>query len=268
MFSPLVKDFLLFDKINLLFPNEKLFFKKNSFKKTFKSMFNLDKGLLEVSTFKTKSFFKNNVESSFTKDLFKSFIFLNTWIPTPTLQVHETFNIFYMYNSYSNVGFFNVKKVFDMWSKVIIFITNVFFYNLRYLAFGNSYFKYEVLSLNWSGSNFTKRLWRFSHPFIFFLKNRTTLENTRYFRHLSYLGFRIAFITDTVYHSRTIYYFNRSKSLTIGPVPVSSNFYTLNVTLPVASNLNFSNLFFIRLLMKLKKNNAKLIFTNYKNIKY
>lgn len=255
-----------FIKTTLLLSRSLSFNKKLSLNDSFKSMFTLDRSLFRYSVYKGNNFLKRNSESSWNKTIFSSFLNLNSWLSNVSLKVHHSFNIFYLYNNESNVGWFNVKRVFQTWNNIIIFITNIFYYNLNYLVFGSSYFKYEVLSLNWNSLNFTKFIWKFSHPFIFFLRNKTTFYNRLFFNYINYLNFKIAFIIDIYYHSRTIYYFNRNNAITIGPVPVSSNFYTLSVSLPVASNLNFSNIFFIRLILKLKKNNAKLLISNYKSI--
>lgn len=266
LYQTLPMDALLFTKINLICKTNLIFKKKLGLTKVFKSIFRLDAGLSKDNIVKLKIFSKKNSTSTWNKELFKVFLHLNTWVLTPTLRVHASFNIFYLYNSQSNVGYFNLKRIFKAWNNIIIFITNIFYYNLNHLVFGSSYFKYEVLSLNWTSLNFTKFLWRFSHSFIFFLKNKTTLNNRLYFNYLNYLNFKIAFIVDIYYHNRTIYYFNRSRAITIGPVPVSSNYYTLSISLPVSSNLNFSNLFFLRLIFKLKKNNAKLLFEDYNKV--
>lgn len=266
-------NFILFDiifikKINLLKQTEKIFLNSFSTRDIFKLKWGLDVSSFNKSLYRSKTFFKKNTESLFTKDLFRSFIYLNTWLPTPRVQVHASFNIFYLYNKDVGIGCFNLKRVFQAWTNIIVFITNIFFYKLNYLAFGNSYFKYEILSLNWYSFNLTKFLWRYSHPFIFFLKNRTTLENKEYFDFLIQKNYKIAFVVDIQYHSRTIHYFNKYKFITIGAVPISSNFFLLTVSLPTSSNLIFSNLFFLRLILKIKKSNAKLVYNNYKNIKF
>jgi hypothetical protein len=266
IFNKLVLDSIFFEKINVLHRHEKLFKKNVMFKHVFKSSFKLDKSLLVKSRFSPKFFKKNNSESMYNLDLFKSFIYLNTWLPTPKIETHASFNVFFMYNSNLNVGFFNVKKVFQAWNNIIIFISNMFFYGIKYSVFGSSYFKYEVLSLNWNQLSFIRTLWRYTHPFIFYLRNNTTMKNRLYFDYLTKAHHRIAIIVDIYYHSRTIYYCNRYKLISIGPVPISSNFYTLSIVLPTSSNLAFSNLFFLRLFLKLQKLNANLVFNNYRNI--
>ena len=199
----------------------------------------------------------------FSKDLFKSFMHLNTLLPTPKIEPHASFNSFYIYNKASNVGFFNVKKVLHVWHNIIIFMTNLFFYNLKHVAFGSSYFKKEIVALNWHGFSFTRTSWRYTHAFMYFFKNKTTRANSIYFDYLTRCSYRIAFIIDMYYHSRTIYYCNKFKVITIGPVPISSNFYSLSIALPVSSNMAFSSLFFLRLVFKLKTYNASLIFHKY-----
>ena len=199
------------------------------------------------------------------KTLITSFLYINTWIPTPTLTVHASFNIIYFFNNHSNVGVFNLKKIFQIWTNLLIFLKNLFFFNLNYLFFSSSYFKYESLALNWTKNKSLKYLWKYTNPFIFFLNNKTTLRNDIYFRWLSKKMIKLAFVIDIYYHKRTLHYLNKYKFVTIGPVPISSNFYTLFIAAPVSSNLVFSNLFFIRLLFKLNKLSYRDKYLQYKS---
>ena len=102
---------------------------------------------------------------------------------------------------------------------------------------------------------------------MFFLNNKTTLRNKRYFYFLTLLGYRLAFITDIYYHSKTVYYLNHFKYISVGPVPLSSNFYLLTIAVPTSSNFLFSNLFFLRLIIKLKKDVMKNAYKNLYNFK-
>ena len=61
------------------------------------------------------------------KTLITSFLYINTWIPTPTLTVHASFNIIYFFNNHSNVGIFNLKKIFQIWTNLLVFLKNFFF---------------------------------------------------------------------------------------------------------------------------------------------
>ena len=238
----------------------------------FKSMFYINKSnvdMLDMGDIKRKLYKGDYI---LTKNLFDCFLHINTWLPTNRIQPHHSFKTFYLYNSYLNVGYFNIRKVFTLWSNIIIFISNIFFYNIKFITFSNSYFKNEVFALNWKVISTLKASWRYTHTFIFFFKNKTTRYNKMYFDYLTRLSFRIAFIVDIYYCNRTIYYCDVFKIITIGAVPISSNLYTLCIALPSASNLIFSNYFFLRLLLKIKKNTRQQIFSqlslNYNKTKY
>ena len=268
LFSYIVIDHLFINKLKLLTATTGTLSEYAEPKQIFKSIFKIDKNLIMNLNFKKRSFFKKNSDILFNKSLFLSFLYLNTWLPTPRVTVHPSFNIFYFFNKNLNFGCFNVKKIFSLWNNIITFITNIFFYNINCLAFGTSYFRYEILALNWSLIKFNQLLWKYTQAFTFFLSNKTTLKNRYYFSFLLTLNYRISFVSDIYYHRKTIYYFNLFKYISVGPIPISSNFYLLTLALPVSSNFLFSNLFFFRLLLKLKKNNSKLLYENYKNIKF
>jgi len=181
------------------------------------------------------------------------------------LSVHPSFSSYYYYTSNNNC-ILNIKKITNVWMNIIIFLTNLFYFNLQCLAFGNSYFKYEILALNWKVSSLISDIWRFTNAFIFFVSNKTTLKTEFYFKQLLSKGCRCVFIVDLYYHKSTLYYLNKLKFITIGPVPLVNNLYTLYLAMPVASNSVFSNLLFLRLILKLKKLNTKLTLENYKNV--
>ena len=197
------------------------------------------------------------------KSLFLLFTNINTSLVDRVLTPHFSFVSLYQYNKQSNVGYFSFRKVFNVWLTLINFLVNFFFYKINFLSFTSSYFKYENLSLNWSVNKTIRSLWKYSNPFLFFLGNKTTLENEAYFDLIRRKGFNIAILIDIYYHKRTMYYLNKHKFITIGPVPMSSNFYSLTMAFPVASNSVFSNLFFIRLLFKFQKSVADSDFINY-----
>ena len=130
--------------------------------------------------------------------------------------------------------------------------------------FSTNYFKYETLSLNWKNANKLTYLWKYTNSFYFFINNKMTLHNELYFKNLLSKDFRCAFIIDLYYHKNTLHLLNKFKFITVGPVPLSSNLYSLYLSLPVPSNSVFSNLFFFRLILKLKKLNSNLIWRNIK----
>lgn len=209
--------------------------------------------------------FRRKLSKSWKKKLVLNFLHLNTWITNPSLEVHHSFITFYYFNKQSNLGVFNLKRVLTVWTNVLNFVQNLFFFNLTYVFFSSSYFKYESLSFNWMKNNHLKSLWRYTNPFIFFLNNKTTLYNDIFFKLLSKKAINISFLVDVYYHKRTVYYLQKYKFTTIGPVPISSSFYLLNITFPTSSNSVFSNLFFIRLITRVKKMVLYNKYQGYKN---
>lgn len=195
--------------------------------------------------------------------LITHFLRVNAWLPTATLEVHPSFTSVYFYNSGSNIGVFNLKKVFNIWVNVLNFINNILVHQLNYLFFSSSYFKYENLAINWHTKSKLQSIWRYNNPFIFFLKNKTTRYNDIFFNHLSRKASKLAIVVDVYYHKRTLHYLNKYKFFTIGPVPSTSNLYSVSLAFPVSSNSVFSNLFFIRMLFRLKK---LLATYNYKSL--
>ena len=200
-----------------------------------------------------------------TKSIFNSFIKLNSWVKNKNLKVHHTHSTYYFYNNSSNLGIFNLKRVFNLWLNITNFFKNVAFYKKSYIVFGNSYFKYEILSLNHM-LNINFFTWRYAHLLIFFIDNKITLFLENYLYYLIGRGIRLAFIIDIFYHKRTIHILKNMKFILLGPIPVTSNMYTLDIALPVSSNSIFSNLFFVRLILFFKKEATKTNWSNLLNL--
>lgn len=258
---------------NFFFSKLRFFFKKNFTNRgnlghvsVFKSRFELSTEKSELGRGYSVVLNTKNTTNKFNMIFYYRILYLNMWLPTPNISTHPSFNSFYFFNKYQNIGCFNFKKVFNLWVNIFTFVSNIFFYNLKYLAFGNSYFKYEVLSINWYSTNFSQAIWKYVGSFVFFLNNKTTLRNKRYFYFLTSLGYRLAFVADIYYHSKTIYYLNHFKYISVGPIPLSSNFYLLTITIPTSSNFLFSNLFFLRFIIKLKKDVTKNTHTELYNL--
>lgn len=230
---------------------------------------------LTHSNFSVKILNKSNLISpkkDYVSNVSKKYLALailqfNTWMPFPFFTVHFSFVNFYYYNHQSNLGVFNIQKLVTVWLNVLTFVQNLFLFNLNYLFFSASYFKYETLSLNWSNCRYLRYLWKYTAPFTFFLNNKMSLHCKRYFHMLGKTDSKVAFVVDIYYHKWTLHYLREHKFITIGPVPISSNFYTLTITFPLASNGVFSNLFFIRLVFRLNKIISTLKFKHLKNLK-
>lgn len=187
------------------------------------------------------------------KKLFDTIVKLNGWLVNKNLVVHTSFKGYFIYSNLSNTGFFNLSKFTSIWLNLLTCLDNIFFFNLNFLAFGNPYFKKEVLSLNFFNTKLVKSWGKFIDSFIFFLNNKTSTSTEFYFKKIKSMGYIIFIIVDVYYHKKTLFYLNKLGLLTVGPVPVYANMYTLFISLPTSSNSVFSNLFFFRLIMRVKK---------------
>ena len=67
------------------------------------------------------------------------------------------------------------------------------------------------------------------------------------------MGFRLSIITDINYHNSTINYLNKYNIYTFGIVPTIYNIKSVDLSLPVSSDNIYIQLFFIKLLLKIKK---------------
>lgn len=235
---------------------------KQSNKVIFQTKFNIKK--YETNFVKNKLIFKKS-NLHFDKSNFYFFIKMNTWLINKKLKVHHSFTNYYYYSS-PNIGILSLGRMLNLWNNITLFINNIFFFKINYIIFSNIYFKYETLSLNWSITKHLSFLWRYSNFFFFFTKNKATFYVESFFRFLLSRGFNLSFIVDLNYHKTSLFYLNKFRFISVGPVPLSSSLYSISIALPVSSNSIFSNLFFIRFLIKLNKLNRKTVWLGYNRL--
>lgn len=241
-------NFLLYGYSNIFnsYGNVKLPFNSNSLP------------LPENSLHNFKNFKKNHV--SFSKYFFSTYLHLTINPLQFDGSVHHSYNTYCIYHSSSVVSFFNVKKLYQAWSLLILFIENLFYYNISVLAFSPPYFKSEVLSFNWKFITLYRQLWRFSTLFVHFINNIKTPSFENFLRLLRHNNVFVAIVIDIFFHKSTIDALKKNDIVTFGPVPITANLYTLSVSIPTSSNSVISNLFFLRLVFKLKMLNNRYIF--------
>lgn len=208
--------------------------------------------------FNFKNFKKSNV--NFSKQFFYDYLKLNFFIPYQKLTPHASYNIYYIYNNATNAGFINLKRFFQVWVIFITFLENIFYYNIKLLYFFSPYFRTECLALNYSVSALFANSWRYSKLFYFFVNNTISREFTHFLFFLKLKSLHFTMFVDIFYHKTTLHFFSLNNFVTIGPVPITTNLYTLNIAIPIASNTLISNLFFIRLIFKLKQLNERYIY--------
>ena len=63
----------------------------------------------------------------------------------------------------------------------------------------------------------------------------------------------MALVFDILYHKNTIFLLHRNHFYTFALVPLQCSLYTVNFAIPISNESPFINLFFIRLLLHIKK---------------
>ena len=88
------------------------------------------------------------------------------------------------------------------------------------------------------------------------------------YRMLSQTGLTSAFVSDTKYQKRTLFYLRISGIHTIGLVPYTISPWIVNYAIPAASNTLFTQYFFIKLLTYIRQQAECHKFNNLKSIWY
>jgi len=206
-----------------------------------------------------------SIEVSLLK-VFRTYINMNIHSHSGVYKVHPSFKYMYIRHIYDGSYIICIRKFFSIWKNIYVLLFNLFFYKITILLFGPAYFKLEILSINWSVFMNYIYIWKYVREFIFFNLNKLTFYGEFIFKNLKLLDFNIIFLIDIYYHRRTLYYLNRFSFYTIGPVPITSNLSTLNFTIPISVDNIFTHLFFVRLIILLKKGALNHNYKFYQNL--
>ena len=191
---------------------------------------------------------------------FKSYLRLNTASASTITIPHFSFKYFYLGYRRGGVALLNVNKFFTRWKDVYYLMFNLFYYELDLLTFGTSFFKNEILSINWQSMSRFKFMWRYTRPFFALRPNKITTYGDFVFYRLNLLGLRVGLIIDVLYHSKTIYYLHRSGFYTVGLVPVNYNINSVSFAIPSTSDSLLTQVFFLRFTTLIQQNTAALRF--------
>jgi len=175
--------------------------------------------------------------------LFLSYVKVQLFTSTSTFKLHPSWVGLYLCDSRFGNSIKSLNALFRVWKRFYLIIFNVLFFNLEYIIFSTIFFKNEVLGLNWRLNPGIRGLWRYIQPFL-------TLRSTKIFNHgwlvfhlIKLKGYNIAFITDVLYHKKTLYYLNLHNFYQIGIVPTNLNSNLVDIALPTSSDNVFTQLF-------------------------
>ena len=196
---------------------------------------------------------------------FKSFLRVTSASSSILMIPHFSFRHFYLGYKRGGLVLLNVNKLFNRWKDAYYLTFNLFYYEIELLTFSTSFFRSEILSLNWQVMSRFKFMWRYTKPFLTSKPNKITTYGDFIFYRLNLLGLRVSLVVDVLYHSKTIYYLHRAGFYSIGLVPVNYNITTVNFAIPTASDSLFTQIFFIRFLSVTQQNSKTLKYKAQKN---
>lgn len=219
---------------------------------------------LTLSLSKTKNVVSYEDSSYRMLNLFR--LFFRFTLGRATSILNKDFRL--KYGLYSSSQFKiaeSIDKVFSRWKNFYYLCFNLFYYDIKFITLSSSFFIKEVSSLNWLHFNNSalQSLWRFIKPLILFKPGQIVNYGNLLFKKLKFRNLNISFIIDILYHSKTIYYLKNNNFFIIGLVTSGSRLKTVDLALPINSNSIFTQLFFVRFLISIKKDVDGYKFRNY-----
>jgi hypothetical protein len=169
------------------------------------------------------------------------------------MNPHHTFKSDGYLSSSSNGGFSNIKLFFIAYKSFFYLLHSVLYFNVPKLVFTNNLFREEACSLNWEFLGRNTFIFKYNYHSIFFRPSKLDDKLPLLFRLFKQSGVISAFIIDSLYHSKTIYYLHRFDFYTIGLVEGNKPKYTLNTALPSLGDNIMGQLFFIRTMLLMRK---------------
>ena len=226
---------------------------------------NLDYSPNSVNLKKPKTVLPKNLKKSLLK-LFTVFVRVNMSSQNELTVPHHTFRSFYLTRMKGGLTIITLSKLFQRWKNCYLLIFNLYYHNVNVLTFSPSFFKKEVLALNWVFHKNFQFMWRYTRSFLVHKPNKITNHGDFVFRKLRSLGLSIGVVTDVLYHTKTIYYLKRNSFYSIGLVPTIYNAYTVDFAIPTAYESIFTQVFFVRFLIRTKQDASSVVFNDLGNL--
>lgn len=218
----------------------------------------------ELFNYDIKYLYNNKI--NFSK--FKNYIKLSSFSSYINIKSNPSFSSKYFFIKNGNIGFYSIKKFFNIWNKFYIFVFNLFFYKLDFLLFSNPIFKNEFMSLNYLNNKniFFKNFWRYLNNILFSINISSTEKRIIIFKFLKYLNINTCIFTDTNYYKDVLNITNYLGFYTIGLVPLNNNNFKVDLNLPLSNNTIISQLFFIKLVYNIDREVKYNFFTFKKKL--
>jgi hypothetical protein len=214
--------------------------------------FNLNAHLSLWISIKKKNVSKNDKKLIFKKIFFKNFKLFFLFNHTSFSRFHIHHNYYYFFQCDNKI--LNYSKFIYKWNNFNELIYNMYYYSYNSLIFSSFLFKKEISSINWYFTNLKNINWKYSSLFFFLKTNKFHKKIDFFYYNLKKFYELFLVISDTNYHFKNLYYYNKYNFFSIGLVPFNLNPWNVSFALPVMINNFFIQLFFIKILIYIYKN--------------
>lgn len=187
------------------------------------------------------------------KSSFKLFSSVSSYNRKKLLKPHHTFVIDGYINSGENGGFSNIRLFFNAYKRFYLLLQTLIYHNISKLVFTGPFFKDESCAMNWQSLSSYLFIWKYNYYSIFYRPSKLDDRLPMIFSLFKQAGITSSLISDTLYHSKTVYYLHRYNIYSIGFVEGNKPKHVLNVSLPALGDNILSQLFFIRSILILKR---------------
>ena len=196
-------------------------------------------------------------DNCYNKSLFELYLQFTQISPTTFFKPHGNFVPFFITNLTGKATFVNIAKTYSRWLQFNQLLDNLFLNELKCFIFSVKPFRQECTAFNWTEKCFDYELFRKSTPYFFKKDIQFGSDSITIFNRFERAGLATAFVTDSQYHWKNLYYLRRVGVYTISPIALNNNPWDVHFSLPVSSNNLISQYFFVKLLTA-KKHQAKV----------
>jgi len=222
----------------------------------------------------TSNFNSSSVQSTFKNSnkfkFVKFYFFFNIFFLTNSLFLNKQLSLnngYLLLNTKllkNNVVIVNCLKSMQRWVDGYHLLLNLFYYENKILMFNAILFKNETLAFNWNFYESNYNLWKYSSSFFIYKLHKFDKKLDFFFNKIALEGFNVIIVTDLDYSRKVIYYAKRASFYLFGITDIYTDPWTLSYQLPTLSNNFLIKMFFIKLLVLLKKTSLFVKYNYYK----
>jgi hypothetical protein len=168
--------------------------------------------------------------------------------------IHAHWKPFFIRSFGSNLApYIDPMKLIQRWNHTYHLLYNLFYNQSQMVAFSNKTLKTESSAFNWTAPVVRGTLFRYATPFFWLKNNSYGSDILVMYSKLSDRGLEASFVTDTRYHQQTVFFLRKCGIYTLGLVAYTANPWLLHYPVPVASSTLFTQYFFLKYIIYVKR---------------